>query len=111
MGDIATAGGRAIRAIVAGVVGGGISELSGGKFANGARTAAFQQLIRDGKAVSDAEAANQGSGGTLGSESKGVFWRGVGDVLGKIWNLPNTIIGAVYGGLGTLLVMLAMLLV
>jgi RHS repeat-associated protein len=39
------------------------------------------------------------SGSNSGSDVDG-FWSGVGDILGKIWNLPNSIIGAVIGGAG-----------
>ncbi|MFL5295712.1 MAG: hypothetical protein ACJ798_04950, partial [Phenylobacterium sp.] len=27
-------------------------------------------------------------------------WSAVGDLVGKIWNGPNTVLGAVYGGVG-----------
>jgi RHS repeat-associated protein len=37
------------------------------------------------------------SGVSAGADQGGGFWRGVGNVLGRIWNLPNTIIGAAYG--------------
>ena len=37
---------------------------------------------------------------STGADQGGGFWRGVGDVLGKIWNLPNTIIGTAWGVAG-----------
>lgn len=54
----------------------------GGKFANGATTAAFAHLFS--------------SGGVRQQSSAG----GVLDVVGKIWALPNTIAGMIYGGVG-----------
>jgi len=33
-------------------------------------------------------------------EQKGGFWRGVGGLIGKIWNLPNTVVGIGWGILG-----------
>ena len=75
------------------IAGGLNSVVSGGKFANGATTAAFAHLF-------------SGAGGTkkqqASSSSGGGFFDGVLDVVGKIWALPNTIIGLAYGGAGML---------
>ncbi len=81
------------RTMIAGIVGGTASALGGGKFANGAWTAAFQHLL-------NAE---------VGKVSKGVL-SGLGNGLNKasrtplgyLWSLPNTAIGLVWGGVGLL---------
>lgn len=44
-------------------------------------------LSQSASAPAASSGANQGGG----------FWRGVGDVLGKIWNLPNTALGLAIG--------------
>ncbi len=58
--------------------------MNGGSFANGAMTAAFMAAL---------------SGGA-GANDRGKSSSTVGGIIGKIWNLPNTIIGIVYGGVG-----------
>lgn len=59
---------------------------------------AFGSMARSG-------GSNTGSSASSGEGKGGVFNRAlnvVGDVAGKIWNLPNTAIGAVFwGGLAT----------
>jgi RHS repeat-associated protein len=67
------------------VVGGTASALGGGKFANGAMTGAFAYLFMPQQ--SD------------GSREDGLFESAL-DVTGKIWALPNTMIGLAYGGIG-----------
>ncbi|WP_428739983.1 hypothetical protein [Sulfurimonas sp.] len=59
------------------VVGGTVSELTGGKFANGAITGAFIQLFNV-------------EGGALK----------VASYVGKVWSSINTAIGLAYGGVG-----------
>lgn len=79
------------RTLTAGVIGGTTAALSGGKFANGAYTAAFQHLLN----------AEAGRGGLRnGLKSIGNALKPLGDVLGKIWNLPNTALGLSWGGVG-----------
>jgi len=78
------------RAFVAAIAGGTALVIGGGKFANGAVTGAFSYMF-----VNGGGARQQGSSG-------GGFIKGALDVVGKIWALPNTLIGAVYGGVGTL---------
>ncbi len=72
------------------VVGGTASEISGGKFANGAMTATFQYLYN--------HAASSRYESSLAQANNSLSM--VGDVVGKIWNLPNTLLGLVYGGVG-----------
>ena len=78
------------RTALASVVGGTTSVLGGGKFANGAYTAAFQHLL-------NSEAGN--SKNSIGNKLKraGDFAL---DLIGKVWNLPNTAIGLVWGTIG-----------
>lgn len=83
-------GGRTARVVAAAVVGGTASELGGGKFANGAQTSAFAYLFSSA-GTSPAQGGSSGLG------------RAALDVVGKIWALPNTIIGLAYGGAGHVL--------
>ncbi|MBK7520129.1 MAG: RHS repeat-associated core domain-containing protein [Gammaproteobacteria bacterium] len=76
-----------VRVAAAAVVGGTASVASGGKFANGAMTAAFQAAVTSG-AQSSSAGKSSGAASTIGG------------ILGKIWNLPNTLIGMAYGGVG-----------
>jgi len=71
----------------AAIVGGFASRLAGGKFTNGAETAAFSYLFNAAAHGDLSTSSGDGSGGAL-------------DVLGKLWNLPNTAIGLVYGSIG-----------
>jgi hypothetical protein len=82
--------GTVARTVAAAVVGGTAAVLGGGKFGNGAVSAAFAHLFGGGGARQQ-----QGS-----SSSGGGFFSGVLDVVGKIWALPNTIVGMIYGGVG-----------
>ena len=43
------------------------------------------------------DSVSQGDAGVDAAGAGGGFWGGVGNVLGKIWNLPNTIIGVAWG--------------
>ncbi|MDZ7925593.1 MAG: RHS repeat-associated core domain-containing protein [Marinagarivorans sp.] len=86
------------------MVGGTVSEMTGGKFANGATTAAFLYAFNAAtSAVVDAQ-KGQNSLGTNNSESSRGPLRSalgfVGNIVGKIWTLPNTLIGLAYGGVG-----------
>nr|VFJ66174.1 MAG: RHS repeat-associated core domain-containing protein [Candidatus Kentron sp. DK] len=76
------------RTIAASVLGGTASVLGGGKFGNGAITGVFAHLF-SGNALRRPD--NVG-----GSR----FFRNALDVVGKIWALPNTIAGMIYGGVG-----------
>jgi len=90
---------KAHRIMAAAVVGGTIAEVTGGKFANGAMTAAFAQAFASSAqrqamhGSQDAEQLGTGAEPSFG----GRFMRGALDVAGKIWALPNTIIGTVVG--------------
>ncbi|BFM12486.1 hypothetical protein R50072_26390 [Simiduia litorea] len=96
-----TAGIKSIagRAMASALIGGTVSQLTGGKFANGAAAGAFRSWLNDPARMSTAtERAQKGIAETerQGANPLSV----VGDVLKRIWALPNTIIGAVYGGIG-----------
>ena len=83
------------RVAIGAAIGGTASKLSSGKFANGAANAAFAQLFSP-TGGSDRQDGSNSAGQSGGRNPLSV----VGDVIGKIWALPNTIIGAVYGGVG-----------
>ncbi|MBX5206830.1 RHS repeat domain-containing protein [Rhizobium sp. NZLR11] len=70
---------EAARTVRAGLVGGTTSALSGDKFVNGAILGAFSESFR-----TSVQNANSGRG----------------SILGKIWALPNTVIGLAVGGAG-----------
>lgn len=86
------------RVTIAAVIGGTISEATGGKFANGARTAAMAQLF-SGERDAARENAQRGGGAGDSGQARNPL-NVVVDVVGKIWNLPNTLLGLVYGGVG-----------
>lgn len=88
-----SAGGRIGSYVGSMVVGGTSSKIGGGKFANGAVTAAFANLFSGMGGARQQQAGN----------SSGGFFNGVLDVAGKIWALPNTVIGLAYGGVGHVL--------
>ena len=92
LGDPDATGPTAVasRTIKASVVGGTVSVIGGGKFANGAYTAAFQHLL-------NAEAANSKS--SMGNSLKRIGKFAL-DLIGKAWSLPNTAIGLAWGGIG-----------
>lgn len=71
------------RALATTVASGTSSVLAGGKFANGAVTTAFEIMFAPGL-----------------TNNLGNALKVTGDIIGKIWTLPNTIVGAVYGGVG-----------
>lgn len=81
--------------VVSAVVGGTTAEIAGGKFANGAVTGAFSYALRSGMANWGHQ---HGQGETNRPSNR--FVRGALDVVGKIWALPNTVLGLVAGGLG-----------
>ncbi len=72
-------GGTPAGAIAAGIVGGEAAKVAGGKFEDGFSTAALQYLVTP-------HPSQQG--------------KAVLDLVGKAWNLPNTIVGLIYGALG-----------
>ncbi len=82
--------GKPARVIAASVVGGTASVLGGGKFANGARNAAFAYLFSGGGVQQQ------------GNSNGGGFLKGALNVIGKVWALPNTLVGLAYGGVGML---------
>ncbi|WP_415837712.1 RHS repeat-associated core domain-containing protein, partial [Shewanella denitrificans] len=84
--------------IVAAVIGGTISKLTGGKFANGAVTAGFARAVFGGASNQDSAAVASDSQSQLSGITKALGV--VGDVMGRIWSLPNTLIGLGYGGIG-----------
>jgi hypothetical protein len=77
------------RTATSAAVGGTVTVISGGKFGNGAATAAFMHLV-------NSEATNAASRTGLFKNSA----RFVGNIIRKAWNLPNTVIGLAWGGLG-----------
>ena len=76
------------RTAIAAVAGGTAARMGGGKFANGARNAAFAYLFSGGGVQQQ------------GNSNGGGFLKGALDVIGKVWALPNTLVGMVYGGVG-----------
>ncbi len=79
------------RTLEAALIGGTSTEATGGKFANGAASAALAHLSSNAGATRQQQAGNAGKGG---------FFEGVLDIAGKIWALPNTLVGLAYGGVG-----------
>ncbi|MGQ0700877.1 MAG: FG-GAP-like repeat-containing protein [Panacagrimonas sp.] len=73
------------QAVAAAVIGGTASVLGGGKFGNGAVTGAFSYAF--------GSIAN----GVANGQS---FGEAALDFAGKVWALPNTVIGLAYGGVG-----------
>jgi len=89
--------GLVLRVAASAVAGGTAAELTGGRFANGAITAAFVRLFQEELTMgSQAGTRNAGSATSSGFNALTV----VGDFIGKIWALPNTMIGLIYGGIG-----------
>ena len=82
-------GGRVGEAIGRILAAGTAEELGGSKFANGAITSSLAYALGQGLQSARGE-----------STSIGEVALGVLDVVGKIWALPNTLVGAVYGSLG-----------
>lgn len=84
------------RTITAAAIGGTASALGGGKFANGAATAAFQHLLNaETGRSSDTNQLSRGE--RVNSLVRGASL--VGELIGRVWSLPNTIIGFLYGSL------------
>ncbi len=71
--------------VEAGWIGGEATRLAGGKFEDGFSTAAVQYLATPASPQQEKAASIS-----------------VLDLAGKLWNLPNTIVGLAYGGLGYL---------
>ncbi|QUJ68607.1 hypothetical protein KDD30_05705 [Photobacterium sp. GJ3] len=81
----------------AAVLGGTGSALSGGKFENGAVSGAFSRLFNDEIHSDSSQESNSDNKKRNRPLNVSV------DYIGKIWSLPNTIIGLIYGGLGHLI--------
>ena len=95
------------------IVGGSISAATGGKFANGASYSALVSVVSTGvgaatkpnSAPQNAATKNQSapSAVTQSSAQSSATSKAlsvIADIAGKIWTLPNTIVGAAYGLLG-----------
>jgi hypothetical protein len=89
------------RTATAATVGGTVTAISGGKFGNGAATAAFMHLVN-----AEATRALFGTENRLGQanelqRNRSSFLSKMGRVLentlGRLWALPNTAVGLVYG--------------
>jgi len=76
-------------------VGGTVSTLGGGKFANGAYTSAFQYMVSSGLGT----LANVKKLTGKSNDLKSISEYG-SDLIGKIWNFPNTLIGLAFGASG-----------
>jgi len=89
------------------IAGGVVRKLGGGKFANGAGSAAFSAIINEGTGSKDGSNGSEGSNGDAPNQSQGSMntrelVKVALYVVGKVWNLPNTVIGLAYGGVGHL---------
>lgn len=98
------------RVVVQAAVGGTISRLTGAKFANGAFSAGFARTLGELRTAN----SNNSVASTITRNAPVVnasidqhrqpamvkALNVVGDVVGKIWSLPNTFIGLVYGSIG-----------
>jgi RHS repeat-associated protein len=82
--------GLVLRVAMSAVAGGTAAVLTGGHFANGALTAGFVRLFQEEMAYGS-QAGTKNAGSATSSVDNAL--RVVGDLVGKIWNLPNTIIG------------------
>jgi hypothetical protein len=86
--------GLVLRVAASAVAGGTAAELTGGRFANGAITAAFVRLFQEELTMgSQAGTKNAGSATSQGFNALSV----VGNLIGKIWALPGTLIGTMVG--------------
>ncbi len=84
--------------IKAAIVAGTSSVISGGKFKNGAASAVYTYLAKNGGNLlsNSSEVAK-----SLANAAKEIG-KATLDIAGKIWNLPNTVIGLAFGGIGHL---------
>ncbi|MCG8314517.1 MAG: FG-GAP-like repeat-containing protein [Pseudomonadales bacterium] len=82
----------AVQSIERAIVGGVTASLAGGNFGRGAFNAVMAFWFNDSHPLHRETRAQKGQGSNPLSVA--------GDVLGKIWNIPNTVIGLVYGGVG-----------
>lgn len=82
--------GLVLRVAMSAVAGGTAAVLTGGKFANGALTAGFVRLFQEEMAY-----GSQAGTKDAGSSTSPVYnaLTIVGDMIGKIWALPNTLLG------------------
>jgi hypothetical protein len=83
------------RAVAAAIVGGTASEIAGGKFANAALSSAFGQAFSDGFAAASNPNRQDLPGNWAARQGKGLL-----DLAGKFWALPDTAIGLVIGAVG-----------
>jgi RHS repeat-associated protein len=89
--------GLVLRVAMSAVAGGTAAVLTGGHFANGALTAGFVRLFQEEMAYGS-QKGTQNAGSATSPVDNAL--RVVGDVIGKIWNLPNDIIGLAIGIVG-----------
>ena len=94
-------GGRAITRII---VGGTISEATGGKFKNGAAYAALSAAIAGAFTSETDSSQNSGASSSQSPQKQpNGFVKGLTvavDIIGKVWNLPNTVLGFTVGMVG-----------
>ncbi len=88
------------RVIAAALVGGSVSAATGGKFANGASTAAFAHAFGNALQATGPEGEEGFSSRFEDEEQPSIGRRilsGALDFAGKVWTLPNTIVGLAVG--------------
>jgi hypothetical protein len=91
------------RPIIAAIGGGTASVATGGKFGNGALTAAMSAAIGDAALDSKRPRHAKPSGPKNVTFALGRrVASGAMDIAGRIWAFPNTIIGLAFGGAGTI---------
>jgi RHS repeat-associated protein len=76
------------RVVASAIVGGTTSQVTGGKFANGARSAAFSQAFSEGIVAASNPNRQPLPGNWLARQGVGLL-----DLAGKIWALPDTVLG------------------
>jgi hypothetical protein len=86
--------GLVLRVAASAVAGGTAAELTGGRFANGAITAAFVRLVQE-EMTFGSQTGTKNAGSATSPVDNAL--RVVGDVIGKIWALPNTVLGLAIG--------------
>jgi RHS repeat-associated protein len=96
MNDIGIVG----RTAVAAISGGTASALTGGKFADGAYSAAFMHLFMTEVGQRPKARSVKTYSQATSVEEQRTALRTAFDLIGKAWNLPNTVIGFAWGGVG-----------
>ncbi|MBV6500137.1 MAG: hypothetical protein CJBNEKGG_02606 [Prosthecobacter sp.] len=96
MNDIGIVG----RTAVATISGGTASALTGGKFADGAYSAAFMHLFMTELGQKAKTRTVKTYDQTSNMKQQQTALRTAFDLIGKVWNLPNTVIGFAWGGVG-----------